>query len=188
LRNLEKVVSLLAALVFFAPATQATTIDFTTFADGTSVTTIGDATFSLAGVGEAGSPVIDTAFGGGLWNSSDNASYPTNTILRVVFAAGASGVSWLFDNEGGKTTSWTMFDSASSVIATGSNSTSGGFQLNDQSSFSGVSRIDWNNNGNNWLFALGSITYTAETSEPATIAIFGLGLLGIAFARRKRVV
>lgn len=177
-------VALLAGISFGA---QAAVIDFTTMADG-SVSRIGDAVFSLAGTGEAGDPSVSSAFGGGLWNSTDGASYPTNTILRVDFDSTVTDLSWIFDNEGSKETTYTLYDAALNVLATGLNSSLSGFQNYDFSSLTGVSRIEWNNLGNNWLFALGSIEYDAEAAsvpEPGTLALLGIGLLGVAFSRRK---
>lgn len=178
-----------AAVIFLVGLSfnaQSAIIDFTSMADG-SVSTIGDATFSLAGVGEAGVPSVSSSFGGGLWNSSDGAIYPTNTILRVDFSSAVSNLSWIFDNEGGKSTTFTIYDSAMGVLASGFNTTGVGFKNYDYSGLSDVKRIDWNNNGNNWLFALGSIEYdSVSVPEPTSVFILGLGLAGLGFSRRKR--
>lgn len=183
-----KKLSLFATVLLTAlcVSAQATTIDFTSMPDG-NVSTIGNATFSLAGVGEAGDPFVDGSFGGGLWNSSDSASYPTNTILRVDFATSVTNLSWTFDNEGSKATSFTIFDSAMNILASGSNNTALGYQSYDFSTLTGVSRIDWNNNGNNWLFSLGEISYEAvSVPEPASLLLLGLGLVGVGVSKRKK--
>ena len=162
-------------------------IDFTALPAG-SVSTIGDVTFSLAGVGEAGDPYVDpTSFGGGLWNSSDGPTYPTNTILRADFAGPVTDLFWTFDNEGGKTTTYTIYDSSMSVLASGFNDTSSGFQSYDFSALTDVMRIEWNNLGNNWLFALGEIEYEGSSAvpEPSTMFLLGLGMVGLAGIRRK---
>ena len=175
-------IALSFALSFSA---HATLIDFVAMPNG-SVSTIGDATFSLAGTGEAGDPSVGSSFGGGLWNSTDGPTYPTNTILRVDFAAAVTDVSWMFDNEGGKTTTFTIYDSLLNVLASGNNLTASGFQAYDFSSLTDVSRIEWNNNGNNWLFALGQIEYeSASVPEPAAFGLFGLGLLGMFFSSKR---
>jgi hypothetical protein len=189
-RKINTYLAILAILL--SPfAASATLIDFVAMPDG-SISTIGDATFSLAGTGEAGDPYVSSLFGGGLWNSSDGPYYPTNTILRVDFDTTVSGLNWLFDNEGSKaTTTWTIYDSSLAVLATGLNLTGVGFQAYDLSAYSGISRIEWNNDGNDWLFALGRIEYTAESisvPEPGTLALFGMGLLGMGAARRRKKV
>lgn len=175
------------ALSLLAPLqAEATVIDFTAMPDG-SVSVIGDATFALSGTGEAGSPTVGSSYGGGLWNSTDGPSYPTNTILSVDFTSGVTGVRWTFDNEGSKATTYTIFDSLMNVLATGYNSTPFGFQSYDFSSLTDVRRIEWNNNGNNWLFALGKIEYEAGSSvpEPGALALLSLGLVGVYASSRR---
>ena len=177
-------------------AAEATLIDFTLMPDG-PVSTIGDATFSLAGAGEQGNPYVDnTTYGssavGGLWNSSGNAVYPTNTILRVDFASVVSLLTFDFTPHGLNGSSaqgWSVYDSANALIAsgafTGTNGTA--FATYDLSAYSGIRRLELNNGQDNWLQALQRISYTAvSVPEPGTLALLGLGLLGMGATRRLR--
>lgn len=176
---------ILSAFVFmFASTANATLLDFTAMSDG-NVSTIGDVTFSLAGAGEQGDPTVSSSFGGGLWNSTNSASYPTNTILKAEFDNLASNVSFDFDNEGSKNTAWSIFDASNSLIATGALST-GFFDL---SSYGNIKSIEWNNNGNNWLFAVETLSYdsvSASVPEPSIAALLVLGLVGVGVSKRKK--
>lgn len=164
----------------------ATVIDFVSMSNG-NVSVIGDATFSLAGTGEQGAPSVDSDYGGGLWNSTDGPVYATNTILRVDFDKDVTGVSWTFDNEGSKATTFTLYDASLNVLASGLNNTNGDFQNYSFLGLNNVRRIEWGNNGNDWLFALGRLEYTVSAvPEPSTAALFGIGLLAAFIGVRRR--
>jgi len=181
---MKKLLLMSAILALSLSATaNAAALDFTAMADQT-VTSIGGVTFSLAGTGELGGPTTDSRYGGGLWNSADGAYYPTNTILKAEFDTNASGIMFDFDNEGSKLTSWSLFDSSNILITTGALST-GFFDL---SSYTGVKSIEWNNGGNNWLFALETLTYeTSAVPVPAAVWLMGSGLLGLmGFSRKNK--
>jgi len=183
-KSFLKAVTLSLGLVV-ASASNATVIDFTTMADG-NVTTIGDTTWSLAGSGEAGSPYVDSRGNDGIWNSTDGVSYPTNTILRVDFDSVVSGVNFTYNPYGlhGTGQGWYAYDSSASLIASGSFLS--GYNIYDLSSYSGITRIDWNNGGNDWLSSVSRLEYTATSvPEPSAIALMGLGLFGFAATRRK---
>jgi len=186
-KKMKKIILTLIATfgISFSISSQATILDFTSMGNQ-QISTIGDVTFSLAGIGEQGAPSVSTSYGGGLWNSTDGAIYPTNTILKAEFDNTATGILFDFDNEGSKSTFWSLFDVSNSLIATGALST-GSFDL---STYSGVKSIEWNNNGNNWLFAVESLAYdsTASIPEPSSIALLALGFAGIRFASKKKAI
>lgn len=171
----------------FAASANATLIDFDTFGAG-SVTTVGDATFSLAGSGEAGdastSFIDDHTY---LWNSADSYIYPTNSILKVEFAAAVDSVLFDFNNWGGKVTTWSLFDALGTVIVSGNLIGDSAIHNYDLSLYTGIKSIEFNNNGNDWTFGLNALTYeVAEVPEPVSIALFGLGLIGLGFLTRKK--
>lgn len=170
----------------FVGSANATLLDFTAMPDG-SVSTIGDVTFSLAGIGDSGDPRISSEYGGGLWNFANGAvAYPSNTILRAEFDSPVSNVTFDFDNQGGKSTFWSIFDVSDVLIATGPLST----DFFDFTSYGNIKSIEWNNNGNNWLFKVKTLSYdsvtTASVPEPSVLALLGFGLVGIGFARKKK--
>lgn len=175
----------IAASLFLAGIAHATVIDFSTLPVG-PITTVGDATFSLAGTGAAGDPYLSP---GGDLRNTPNGSYPTNTILRVDFASAVSGVSFDFNPyglNGRPGQGWSIYDSALTLIASGT------FLSNlnsyDLSAYSDVLRIEWNNGDNNWTQGLFLLEYTAANAvaEPSAFAVMGLALAGLGFARRRR--
>ncbi|HSH95538.1 MAG TPA: VPDSG-CTERM sorting domain-containing protein [Roseimicrobium sp.] len=175
--------------LFCASPLRAIVIDFDTVAAG-SVSTIGGATFSLAGVGESGNPISAIYSGKGyLWNSSDSIAYPTNSILRVDFASVATGVIFDFNNQGGKTTSWSLLDSSGATIVTGANIADANIHSYNLSAYTGVKSIVWNNNGNDWLFGLNKLTFESSASAVpdggSTLLLLGLAVGGMVVAQRK---
>lgn len=169
----------------FAFAAQATTLDLTALPDG-PYTGNADVTFSLSGVGESGNPTIGGTYGGGLWNSTDGPTYPTNTQIQAVFAGTVTNVSWMFNNQGGKTTTYTVYDASNAIVASGFNSTFSGFQNVNLGPLE-LSRIVWDNGGNNWLFNLGEISYeyAAPVPVPAGLPLLATCLFGLGILRRR---
>ncbi len=187
----------LLAASLFALATPAmagpTTIDFTTLAHGTAVTKeYSGVVFSLGGGPDAsGSPVTGPSNYPGLTNSKDG-KYPTASILDVKFTGGADKVSFVFNNlgtrEGGRGASfYQAFNKNGVELDIGG--ITGAFNKNLIVSGSNIVDLQFNNNTsgfNSWVFALDSVTFTSvSVPEPMTAAVFGVGLLGVAMARRR---
>lgn len=185
-------ITLCAVLTLGAPASASATVtNFNSVPLG-PVSTIGNATFSLAGAGEAGLPT-NTEYDGTnyLWNSSDGVLYPTNNILRVDFALTVSGLSFVLDPfgiNGSQLQGWSIFDNTLNLIA------SGNFVIDlttyDLSAYSGVARLDLYNGQNDWLQGLASIEYepSAAVPEPGTLLMLGLGLACLGSMRRRKAV
>src|SRR5208283_336980 len=93
-----------AGALSVASAAHATTIDFSTYAIGTAISSIPGASVSLlAGPGPGGSPTIgnfgNSSFPVGLGNSTTNGN-PTGTMIDFAFTRPVSGISFTFDNYG----------------------------------------------------------------------------------------
>lgn len=179
----------LIAAALSAPAAAAV-IDFSAYADGTAITTIGSATFSLAGAGESGSPSVMSVSGVGyLWNSTDGFLYPTNEILRVTFSSPVSNLKFDFSPfgyNGEADQGWSLYDSANALIASGA-FTSDFFASYDLSAFAGVARVDFNNGRNDWVQGLARISFdVTAVPAPTTPALMLTAFLALAAVRRSR--
>ena len=176
-------------LVGMVGMANATTIDFNTIATG-PVSSIGDATFSLAGVGEQGTPSTSVLSGEGyLWNSVDSYAYPTNSILRVDFSSMVTDLEVDFNNWGSSTSTWTLFNDIGTSLSSGAVIADASLHTYDFTSVSNVAAIEFNNLGNNWSFGISEIRYeTAPVPEPATMLLFGTGLAGLVGIRRKKKI
>ena len=180
---------LAAAMSIVAGSAQAsTTIDFSTYAQGTLIGTVGDATFSLyGGPVSSGQPEVGSFYTSSLGNSSTG-NYPTSSGVQIDFARAVKDVSFTFSNFGDNGVS---FEKA----------TNGGTQVDFQNigyvnGFATVNvagrhitslQIDNGEGGSrSWEFGIGSVTFSNAVPEPATWAMMlaGCGFGGATLRRR----
>lgn len=186
-----KAFSALALVFGLVSAAQATVVnaDFTSYAHGTAISTqVSGVIFSVqGGPGASGSPLAG-CWGNGLCNSTTG-DYPTGAILDIDFDGLASNVVFNFQNYGsGNGSFFTAFDALGGILETGVIDGSGTFTLLS----SGIADLQLNNNSNgnySWLFELNSLSADVNNvPEPETLALFSIGLLGIAATRRRKSI
>ena len=176
-----------AALVFavalaVSAAASSESVNFTTTAPGTAVTSAPGVTFDLQGGPDSSGP---PTIGGyycptcGLTNSTNGGagitSYPTASILDIAFTSPA-------DNWGsGNGTYYTAWDGATVVSSGLADTTAGSFALYAVSG-SDITDLQINNNtggDSNWVFGVGELNFT-PTPEPSSLLLFGTGILAMA--------
>jgi len=184
-----------AAVIAAAPNVRADSIDFSSLADGTAVTTeYPGVTFSLeGGPDSSGPPTINSYEGeGGALANSTNPDYPTANILNIAFAAPVSGVSFTFDNEGDNGTTLYLASNGSTANISGDSS---GFTLVTVAG-GGITNLQINNgypSDASWYFDIQELNYTlsgtTSAPEPGTLGLtlIGLGSLGLMMVMRKRM-
>lgn len=170
-----------------------------TIASGTRIDTqyasVG-VTFSLTenGAGAGGALASSDFIGGagtgnGLFNtvgdifpiSSDNRA----DILHIDFSSGVTNVSFMTEGFS-DVTSFDFFDVSGGLLATITN-TGGGSML---VSYSGgiVGSIDARQGRDDFAFRIDDLSFTiAAVPEPGSLALLGLGLVGMGFARKRKL-
>ncbi|HLZ82391.1 MAG TPA: PEPxxWA-CTERM sorting domain-containing protein [Caulobacteraceae bacterium] len=191
---IRKVLLAGASAMAFSALVSATSADATTitfpFPDGTPVTTIGIATFSLQGGLATGTPVTGSFGVYGALGNSPTGAYPTSAILDVAFSTPVKNVSFTFDNFGANYASTaTTYAGATPLASTNI----GGFPFSSYFATgtvggSGVTDLKFNNGegaSRSWEFGVTSISFTA-VPEPSTWALMlgGFGFLGYVLRRR----
>jgi len=179
-----------AGALSVASAAHATTIDFSTYAIGTAISSIPGASVSLlAGPGPGGSPTIgnfgNSSFPVGLGNSTTNGN-PTGTMIDFAFTRPVSGISFTFDNYGDNgpvypSRYWTSADGTYVSWGDISGLSSGMNQVDVAGS--GITNLVVFNGSNgrfSWYFEIGQISYTAAPGPAPGVGLAGLAGLALA--------
>ncbi len=185
----NKLILLATTLLFSATAAQAELIDFEQFNDGDLIGTVGSATFT------SNNNVEVYAFGGAFAQSGVNTIAPDagggsfNGDLFVDFASGVSNLSFWSGGDDFNGIQATInvfvggiFDSAVSLIGDGNAGTT---DFHDLSAFSNVTRIEIVNVTDPAGLVYDDFMFDVAVPEPGTLALLGLGLLGMGIARRR---
>ncbi|MXP44598.1 PEPxxWA-CTERM sorting domain-containing protein [Allopontixanthobacter sediminis] len=187
------------SIAFATPAMAAETIiDFSTFADGTPITSVAGVTFSMGGGPNASSTpsavCVFTACPVALSNSDTN-DYPTNSVLSAVFGNVVSNVRFTFNNYGTNNGSfYSAFDESGALISSAVIDSSNNYTDFISVGGAGIKSLTWNNNSggsSNWQFGVGALGFETMSAvpEPSTWALLllGFGLIGgsMRAARRK---
>jgi hypothetical protein len=106
-------------------------------------------------------------------------------ILRIEFDGPVGDVSFVLDTEGGLNVTFQAFDAGGTMLEF-IHRTGNGVIFSLASS--GISRIDVLQPTESWGWGLADLTFTPSDAvpEPAMLGLFGLGLIGIGAARRRR--
>ena len=107
-------------------------------------------------------------------------------ILRMTFADPVSGISLMLDSLGGLSVTFNLYDAFDALLETLTISSGGSLFVPVAFASTGVSRIDGIQPSDGWAWAFDDLTFTTAVPEPGTLALLGIGLLGMGAARRRK--
>jgi len=177
------------------------TIDFDTLPGGGTIASGTEITNQYAPFGATFSLIEDGSEVSGAFASQIGASTSTGDnslfncpgacgaradILRIVFESLVSDVSWYTDSEGSLDITFNAYDAGGILLESITATSIFPDFVFTTFSVGGIARIDALQPSDSWGWSLDDLTYTTSVPEPGTLALLGIGLLGMGAARRRK--
>ena len=107
-------------------------------------------------------------------------------IVRITFDGPVFDISLMLDSLGGQSVTFNLYDAADALLETVSVTSGGSVFVPVAFTAGNVSRIDGLQPNDGWAWAMDDLTFTVSAvPEPATLALLGLGLAGMGWARKR---
>lgn len=108
-------------------------------------------------------------------------------IIDIFFATSVSNISLMLDTLGGDSVTFELFDFNNVLLETQTITSFSSTYVPVLFTASGVSRVRGLQPNDDWAWAMDDLSFIVnEVPEPSTLAIFALGLLGLASRRFKK--